>query len=101
MLWISRDQATLVAFSAPDGQQLAFRVPGDVQQDRIHLVARTAFGFRADVMRDGNSWVVSRNPFLDAHAAEYLENCRRREQQRLIRREATRDRQPITLRGGL
>ena len=99
MRWINHNEAQSAAFGSPDAQPLGFRLPGHFGQDRVHLLARTAFGHRAEVTREDESWVVRRRPYLDAATRERLEKQHRREQQRHVRRTPAKNRQP--LRGGL
>ena len=101
MRWINHTEAQASAFSSPDGQPIGFRVPGHFGQDRVHLLARTAFGHRAEVIREDESWIVRRRPYLDAAIRERLEKQRQREQRRQARRASHANSQPIALRGGL
>lgn len=91
MRWISHQQAQTVAFSSSDVQTIAFRLPGHLPPDRVHLLGRNAFGFRAQVIREDGCWVVKRREYLDRAIA-----TRRDKQER--RRKQTRR---VALRGGL
>jgi hypothetical protein len=101
MRWINHCEALVSAFAAPDAQPLAFRLPGHLGQDRVHLLARQAFGYRANVAQQDGSWVVTRREYLDARARNRREKDSRRQEQR---RESSRSRKqlrPVALRGGL
>jgi hypothetical protein len=100
MLWINHIQAQLLAFSAPDAQPIAFRLPGHLTQDRVHLLARAVFGYRASVERGDGTWVVERIPFLDAHARAQQLKIQRRDSQRHAHR-TSRQKPQLVLRGGL
>jgi hypothetical protein len=100
MRWISHSEAQVLAFSTPDAQPIAFRLPGHLTQDRVHLLARAVFGYRAYVERGNGTWVVQRVPFLDAHARARLEKMNRRNTQRDTHR-TSRQKPHIVLRGGL
>ena len=101
MRWINHSEAVVSAFSAPDAQPLAFRLPGHLGQDRVHLLARQAFGYRANVTREQESWVVSRREYLDACARSRCEKGRRRQEQRRESSHSRRQLRPVALRGGL
>ena len=95
----SHSEALVSAFSAPDAQPIAFRLPGHLGQDRVHLMARNCFGYRAEVERDGATWVVWRREYLDACERARLERHRRRQQQKHLKRASLKP--AIALRGGL
>ena len=63
MMWTKPKDAQVEAFSVPDTRPLAFRLPGHMPEDRAHLLARKAFGYRGVVHRDGETWVVNRRTF--------------------------------------
>ncbi len=100
MRWIYHSDAQALAFSTPDSQPLAFRLPGHLTQDRVHLLARAVFGYRANVERDNGTWMVERVPFLDAHTRAQLQKMNRRDSQRNTHR-TSRPKPQLVLRGGL
>lgn len=101
MRWLSHVEAQSSAFSAPDAQAIAFRLPGHLAQNRVHLLAREAFGHRAEVEREDGSWVIQRRPYDDACVSLQREKQRRRQQQRLARRASPKRCQAVVLVGGL
>lgn len=100
MRWFNHSEAQALAFSTPDAQPIAFRLPGHLSQDRVHLLARAVFGYRANVERGNGTWVVQRVPFLDAHARARLQKMHRRDAQRNMHR-TSRQTPQLVLRGGL
>ena len=96
MRWISHREAQVLAFSTPDTQAISFRLPGHLSQDRVHLLARTSFGYRAAVTRDQESWVVTRHEYLDD-----LARARLAKQQRRLKQTRTQLVGKMQLRGGL
>jgi len=78
-MWTKPKDAQVEAFSVPDTRQLAFRLPGHIPQDRVHLMARQAFGHRAMVDRNNGTWVVKRRLF---HTREVTARQEKRRQQR-------------------
>ena len=101
MRWLSPNEAQASAFSAPDAQTIAFRLPGHLAQDRVHILARAAFGYRAEVGRQDGTWVVSRRPFYSDRVRQELAKQRCRDQQRAVRRTSLNRRQLAALYGGL
>ena len=101
MRWISQHEAQAMAFSSPDAQPIAFRLPSRLGQDRVHLLARSAFGFRAVVERGDDSWIVKRREYLDGRATTRLEKHLRRHEQQFTARRSAKPTRPIALRGGL
>src|SRR5262245_17862361 len=97
MRWIKHTEAQLLAFSTPDAQPLGFRLPGHIRQDRVQLLARTAFGYRAGVTRDNETWVVTRREYLDDRARARVAKQQRRLEQQKRRQLASK----VVLRGGL
>lgn len=100
MRWIRHVEAQVLAFSTPDAQPIAFRLPGHLTQDRVHLLARAVFGYRAKVERDNGTWMIERVPFRDATARARLEKMHRRGAQRNTHR-MSRPKPQLVLRGGL
>ena len=99
MRWISHCEAKDLAFTTPDAQPMAFRLPGHLGQDRVHLLARNCFGYRAEVEWDGGTWLVKRREYLDACERARLEKHQRRQQQKRLKRSSLKP--AVALRGGL
>ena len=77
MRWLSPNEAQASAFSAPDAQGIAFRLPGRLGEARVDAIARTAFGHRAAIEREGGCWIVTRRPFHERRARTRLETRHR------------------------
>ena len=101
MHWISHQEAQSVAFSAPDAQEIAFRLPGHLAHNRVSTLARAAFGYRAQFERADDTWIVKRREYFDDRARARLEKTKRRNVQRVMRHHSPKLKQVTSLRGGL